>query len=52
MKEIANWINYPSAAIWMATLALHILMTQNKMPAKFFLLEKYLVFTSMENEFL
>ena len=51
-KKIANRMNDPSSAIWMATLASRMVLSQNKITENLFLLEKYLVFTSMENEFL
>ena len=35
-KKISNWINNPSSAIWMATLASHMVLSQNKMTAKSF----------------
>ena len=39
-KKIANWINDPSAAIWMATLAPRMVLSQNKMTAKSFFIGK------------
>ena len=39
-KKIANWINDPSAAIWMATFAPRMLLSQKKMTAESFLLGK------------
>ena len=39
-KKIANWINDPSAAIWMATLAPRMVLNQNKMTAKSFFIGK------------
>ncbi len=39
-KKIANWINDPSAAIWMATLAPRMVLSQKKMTAKSFLIGK------------
>ena len=39
-RKIANWINDPSAAIWMATLAPRMVLSQNKMTAKSFLIGK------------
>ena len=39
-KKIANWINDPSAAIWMATLAPRMVLSQKTMTAKSFLIGK------------
>jgi len=39
-KKTANWINDPSAAIWMATLAPRMVLSQNKMTAKSFFIGK------------
>jgi len=39
-KKIANWINDPSAAIWMATLAPRMVLSQNKMTSKSFFIGK------------
>ncbi len=39
-KKIANWINDPSAAIWMATLAPRMVLDQKKMTAKSFFIGK------------
>ena len=39
-KKMANWINDPSAAIWMATLAPRMVLSQNKMTAKSFFIGK------------
>lgn len=39
-KKVANWINDPSAAIWMATLAPRMVLSQNKITAKSFFIGK------------
>ena len=39
-KKIANWINDPSAAIWMATLAPRLVLSQKKIHAKSFFIGK------------
>ena len=39
-KKMANWINDPSAAIWMATLAPRLVLSQSKITAKSFLIGK------------
>jgi len=39
-KKIANWITDPSAAIWMATLAPRMVLSQNKMTSKSFFIGK------------
>ncbi len=39
-KKIANWINDPSAAIWMATIAPRMVLSQNKMTSKSFFIGK------------
>ena len=39
-KKMANWINDPSAAIWMATLAPRLVLSQSKMTAKSFFIGK------------
>ena len=39
-KKMANWINDPSAAIWMATLAPRMVLSQNKITAKSFFIGK------------
>ena len=39
-KKIAFWINDPSAAIWMATLAPRVVLSQDKMTSKSFLIGK------------
>ena len=41
-KKMANWINDPSAAIWMATLAPRLVLSQSKITAKSFLVGKNL----------
>ena len=41
-KKMANWINDPSAAIWMATLAPRLVLSQSKITAKSFLIGKNL----------
>ena len=41
-KKMANWINDPSAAIWMATLAPRLVLSQSKIAAKSFLVGKNL----------
>ncbi len=38
--KIASWINDPSAAIWMATLAPRMVLSQNKMTSKAFFIGK------------
>ena len=38
--KIADWINDPSAAIWMATFAPRMVLSQNKMTSKSFFLGK------------
>ena len=39
-KKMANWINDPSAAIWMATLAPRLVLSQSKITAKSFFIGK------------
>ena len=39
-KKMANWINDPSAAIWMATLAPRLVLSQSKINAKSFFIGK------------
>ena len=39
-KKVANWINDPSAAIWMATLSPRMVLSQNKITAKSFFIGK------------
>ena len=39
-KKVANWTNDPSAAIWMATLAPRMVLSQNKITAKSFFIGK------------
>ena len=39
-KKMANWINDPSAAIWMATLAPRLVLSQSKKTAKSFFIGK------------
>ena len=39
-KKVANWINDPSAAIWMATLAPRMVLSQSKITAKSFFIGK------------
>ena len=39
-KKVANWTNDPSAAIWMATLAPRMVLSQNKITAKSFSIGK------------
>ena len=39
-KKIANWMNDPSSAIWMATLPPRMVLSQNKMTENLILLEK------------
>ena len=39
-KKVANWINDPSAAIWMATLAPRLVLSQSKKTAKSFFIGK------------
>ncbi|RCL50611.1 MAG: N-acetylglucosamine-6-phosphate deacetylase [Prochlorococcus sp. MED-G73] len=39
-KKMANWINDPSAAIWMATLAPRLVLSQSKIAAKSFFIGK------------
>ncbi|WP_269616549.1 N-acetylglucosamine-6-phosphate deacetylase [Prochlorococcus marinus] len=39
-KKIANWINDPSAAIWMATIAPRMVLSQNKMTSESFFIGK------------
>ncbi len=39
-KKMANWINDPSAAIWMATLAPRLVLSQSKIIAKSFFIGK------------
>ena len=39
-KKMANWINDPSAAIWMATLAPRLVLSQSKITAKSFFVGK------------
>ena len=39
-KKVANWINDPSAAIWMTTLAPRMVLSQNKITAKSFFIGK------------
>ena len=39
-KKIAKWINDPSAAIWMGTLAPRMVLSQNKMTSKSFFIGK------------
>ena len=39
-KKMANWINDPSAAIWMATLSPRMVLSQNKITAKSFFIGK------------
>ena len=39
-KKIANWINDPSAAIWMATIAPRMVLSQKKITAQSFLIGK------------
>ena len=41
-KKMANWINDPSAAIWMATLAPRLVLSQSKITAKSFFIGKNL----------
>ena len=41
-KKMANWINDPSAAIWIATLAPRLVLSQSKMTAKSFFIGKNL----------
>ena len=39
-KKVANWLNDPSAAIWIATLAPRMVLSQNKITAKSFFIGK------------
>ena len=39
-KKMANWINDPSAAIWMATLSPRMVLSQNKITSKSFFIGK------------
>ena len=39
-KKVANWIKDPSAAIWMATIAPRMVLSQNKITAKSFFIGK------------
>ena len=39
-KKVANWINDPSAAIWMATLAPRLVLSQSKITVKSFFIGK------------
>ena len=39
-KKVANWVDDPSAAIWMATLAPRMVLSQNKITAKSFFIGK------------
>ena len=41
-KKMSNWINDPSAAIWMATLAPRLVLSQSKITAKSFFIGKNL----------
>ena len=43
-KKIANRMNDPSSAIWMAIIAPRMVFSQNKMTAKSFFLEKIFSF--------